>query len=303
MSALNTGNIAKLLWPGLHAIWGSEYTDYPTEYTELFDTASSDKQYEEDQLIRGLGLAPRKTEGAATVYESLSQGYTSRYTHVAYSLGFMITREAMADNQYKGKALKAMRMLARSFRQTKETVAANVYNRAHDTNYTGGDGSAMCVTDHATAVGTFSNRLATAADFSESALEDLCIQIANATDEAGLKIKLMPKKLIIPTALMFEAARVLKSVGQNDTANNAINALRSLGMFQDGATVNHYLDDPDAFFIKTDVPEGMRHFEREAPEFGQDNDFDTSNLKYKGYERYSFGWTDPRGVFSNGGGA
>lgn len=303
MSAVNTGNIAKLLWPGLNAIWGSDYTDYPTEYTDLFETASSDKAYEEDVLLRGLGLAPRKTEGSATVYENTSQGITSRYTHVAYSLGFMITREALADNQYKTKALKAMRMLARSFRQTKETVAANVYNRAHDTNYTGGDGSALCVTTHSTYAGNQSNRLATAADFSESALEDLVIQIANAVDESGLRIKLMPKKLIIPTALMFEATRVLKSIGQNDTANNAINALRSMGMFSDGATVNHYLDDPDAFFIKTDVPEGMRHFVREAPEFAQDNDFDTSNLKYKGYERYSFGWSDFRGVYSNGGGA
>jgi len=302
MSAVNTGNIAKLLWPGLHAIWG-EYKDHPVEYKELFDTSSSDKQYEEDQLLRGLGLAPRKSEGAATVYDSTSQGITSRYTHAAYSLGFMLTREALADNQYKGKALKAMKMLARSFRQTKETVAANVYNRAHDTNYVGGDGSALCVTTHSTYSGNQSNRLAIAADFSESALEDLCVQIANAVDESGLKIALQPSKLLIPTALMFEAARVLKSVGQNDSANNAINALRSMGMFSEGAKVNHYFDDPDAFFVKTDVPEGMRHFEREAPEFAQDNDFDTSNLKYKGYERYSFGWTDFRGVFSNGGGA
>lgn len=302
MSAVNTGNIAKLLWPGLHAIWG-EYKDHPVEYKELFDTSSSDKQYEEDQLLRGLGLAPRKAEGSATVYDTTAQGITSRYTHAAYSLGFMLTREALADNQYKGKALKAMKMLARSFRQTKETVAANVYNRAHDTNYVGGDGSALCVTTHATFSGTQSNRLTTAADFSESALEDLCVQIANAVDETGLKIALQPSKLLIPTALMFEAARVLKSVGQNDSANNAINALRSMGMFSEGAKVNHYFDDPDAFFVKTDVPEGMRHFEREAPEFAQDNDFDTSNLKYKGYERYSFGWTDFRGVYSNGGGA
>jgi len=302
MSALNTGNIAKLLWPGLNQIWG-EYTDHPLEYKELFDTYTSDKAYEEDVLIRGLGLAPRKAEGSATVYDNTSQGITSRYTHVAYSLGFMITREAMKDNQYKSKALKAMRMLTRSFRQTKETVAANVYNRAHDTNYTGGDGSAMCVTTHSTYAGLQSNRLAVAADFSESALEDLCVQISNAVDESGLKIALKPEKLLIPTALQFEAARVLKSVGQNDSANNAINALRSMGMFQDGAKVNHYFDDPDAFFIKTDATDGMKHFEREAPEFEQDNDFDTSNLKYKGYERNSFGWTDFRGVYSNGGGA
>lgn len=302
MSATNTGNIAKLLWPGLNAIWGS-YKDHPGEYTELFDTVSSDKAYEEDQLVPGLGLAPIKTEGGATSYDTLSQGITSRYTHVAYSLGFMITREAMADNQYKSKALKAMKMLARSFKQTKETVAANVYNRAHTSGYTFGDGSLLCVTNHSTLAGSQSNRLTTAADFSEAAVEDLCVIINNAVDERGLKIALMPRKLLIPTALQFEAARVLKSVGQNDTANNAINAIRSLGIFPDGASINHYFDDTDAFFIRTDAPDGMKHFEREAPEFAQDNDFDTSNLKYKGYERYSMGVTDFRGVYSNGGGA
>lgn len=303
MSAVNTGNIAKLLWPGLSQIWGSDYTDYPVEYKELFDTASSDKAYEEDQLVRGLGLAPRKPEGSATLYDTTAQGITSRYTHVAYSLGFMLTREALADNQYKAKALKATKMLARAGRQTKETVAANIYNRAHDANYTYGDGSALCVTNHSTFSGSQSNRLATAADFSESALEDLCVQIANAVDESGLKIALKPSKLLIPTALMFEAARVLKSVGQNDSANNAINALRSMGMFSEGAKVNHYFDDPDAFFVRTDLTDAVRHFEREAPDFTQDNDFDTSNLKYKFYERYSFGATDFRGLYSNGGGA
>lgn len=302
MSATSTANIAKLLAPGLNAIWG-EYKDYQGEYRDLFETQSSSKAYEEDQLIPGLGLAPIKTQGAATTYDTLSQGITSRYTHVAYSLGFILTREALDDNQYKGKALKAMKMLARSFRQTKEIVAANVYNRAHTAGYTGGDGSVLCVTTHSTLAGSQSNRLTTAADLSEASVEDLCILIANATDERGLKIKLMPKKLIIPTALMFEATRVLKSVGQNDTANNATNAIRSMGLFTEGASVNHYLDDTDAFFIRTDVDQGMIHFERTAPEFGQDNDFDTSNLKYKGYERNSFGWTDFRGVYSNGGGA
>lgn len=302
MSALNTGNIAKLLAPGLNAIWG-EYKDHAMEFKDLFDTQSSEKAYEEDQLMPGLGLAPIKAQGAATAYDTLSQGITSRYTHVAYSLGFVITREAIADNQYKGKALKAMKMLARSFRQTKETVAANVYNRAHTSGYTGGDGSLLCVTNHSTLAGSQSNRLTTAADMSESSIEDLCIVMGNAVDERGLKIKLMPKALIYPTALRFDAARILKSVGQNDSANNAINALRSEGLFQDGGKMNHYLDDTDAFFIRSDAEQGMVHFEREAPEFGQDNDFDTSNLKYKGYERNSFGWTDFRGVYSNGGGA
>lgn len=302
MSATNTGNIAKLLWPGLNAIWG-EYKDYDGEFKDLFDTQSSDKAYEEDQLIPGLGLAPIKTQGAAVSYDTLSQGITSRYTHVAYALGFILTREALDDNQYKGKALKAMKMLARSFRQTKETVAANVYNRAHTSGYTFGDGQLLCVTTHPTIGGNQSNRLTTAADLSEAALEDLCVLIGQAQDERGLKVKLMPKSLHIPVQLQFEAVRILKSLGQNDSANNAVNALRSMGLFSDGAKINHYFDDADAFFVRTDAEQGMTHFERTAPEFAQDNDFDTSNLKYKGYERYSFGATDFRGVFSNGGGA
>jgi hypothetical protein len=302
MTAVNTGNIAKLLWPGLNAIWG-EYKDHPGEYTDLFDIVSSSKAYEEDQLLRGLGLAPIKTEGAATQYDGTSQGLTSRYTHLAYSLGFVVTREAMEDNQYKSKALRAMKMLARSFKQTKETVSANVYNRAHNSSYTGADGVVLCSTAHPTYSGNQSNTLATAADFSEAAVEDLCVQINNAIDEQGLKIALMPRKLLIPTALQFEAARVLKSVGQNDTANNAINALKALGIFPDGAAINHYFDDADAFFIRTDAPDGMKMFVRNEAEFAQDNDFDTSNLKYKGYERYSTGWSDFRGVYSNGGGA
>lgn len=302
MSATNTGNIAKLLWPGLNAIWG-EYKDHEMEYKALFDTQSSTKAYEEDQLIPGLGLAPIKTEGAAVSYDTLSQGLTSRYTHVAYSLGFILTREALDDNQYKSKALKAMKMLARSFRQTKEIVGANVYNRGHNASYLGADGVVLFSTAHPTLAGSQSNRLTTAADMSEASVEDLVVLMSNAVDERGLKIKLTPKNLIYPTALMFEATRILKSTGQNDTANNATNALRSMGMFTDGGQVNHYLDDSDAFYIRTDVEQGMVHFERTAPEFAQDNDFDTSNLKYKGYERNSFGWTDFRGAYSNGGGA
>lgn len=302
MSATNTGAIAKLLWPGLNAIWG-EYKDWPMEYKALFDTQSSSKNYEEDQLIPGLGLAPIKPEGSSVSYDTLSQGLTSRYTHVAYALGFIITREAIADNQYKSKALKAMKMLARSFRQTKETVGANVYNRAHNSSYTFADGKVLCATDHPTLAGSQSNRLTTAADLSEASVEDLVTLIGQAKDERGLRVMLQPKSLHVPVELRFEAIRILESMGQNDTANNATNALRAEGLFRDGANVHHYFDDADAFFIRTDAEQGMIHFEREAPEFAQDNDFDTYNLKYKGYERYSFGNTDFRGVYSNGGGA
>jgi hypothetical protein len=301
MSAINTGNIAKLLWPGLNAVWGSDYVEHPQEWGDLFDTESSDKAYEEDQLMPGFGLAPTKTEGQPTTYDSTSQGYTSRYTHVAYGLGFIVTREAIGDNQYKSKALRGTRDLAFSFRQTKENVAANVYNRAFNSSYTGGDGSALCVSTHSTLAGNLSNVLSASADLSEASLEDMVVNIMNAVNERGLRISLMPKSLIIPPALVFEATRILKSQLQNDTANNAINALRSMGLFPEGAKVNHYLTDTDAWFVRTNAPNGMKYFSRDAAEFAQDNDFDTSNLKYKGYERYSFGWTDWRGVYGSAG--
>jgi hypothetical protein len=242
-----------------------------------------------------------KPQGSATVYDTMAQGITSRYTHVAYSLGFVVTREAIQDNLYEKAAIRGTKKLARSFKQTKENVAANIYNRATNGSYTYGDGVALLSTAHPTLSGNQSNMLATAADMSEAALEDLVVQTMNAVDERGLRIQLMPKSLIVPTALVFEAERILKSVGQNDTANNAINALRSRGVFPEGAKVNHYLTDADAWFIRTDAPDGLKHFEREAAEFDQDNDFDTANLKFKGYERYSFGVTDFRGLYGSQG--
>lgn len=302
MSAFSTGNAAKLLKPGLNVIWGT-YKDHPFEYRDLFEVQESDKQYEEDQLMPGLGLLSVKTEGSPTIYQNTSQGLTTRYTHTAYSSGFMITFEAIRDNQYKGKALKGSKMLMKAARVTKETVAANTYNRAHDSNYLGADGVVLCSTAHPVSAGTQSNRLTTAADFSEAALEDICVLISNMRDDVGLPAALQPKSLHVPTSLQFEAARVLKSLGQNDTANNAINALRSMGLFQDGAKLSHYFDDDDAFFVRTDAEQGMVFFQREAAIFDQDNDFDTKNLKYSVYERYSSGNTDFRGVVSNGGGA
>lgn len=300
---INTGSIAKLLWPGLNSLWGTNYTEHSVEYTDLFDTETSEKAYEEDQLLPGFGLAPIKQEGQGVSYDSTSQGLTSRYTHVTYALGFVITEEAMEDNQYQRNAVRNTKALAFAMRQTKENVAANVYNRAHTAGYTFADGVVLCSTAHSTLAGNQSNRLTTAADLSEASLEDLCVQIMNAVDERGLKISLMPRSLIVPTALSFEATRILKSQLQNDTANNATNALRSMGMFPDGAKVNHYLTDTDAYFVRTNAPDGMKHFSRRAAAFAQDEDFDTSNLKYKASERYSFGNTDFRGVYSNGGGA
>lgn len=301
MSVISTGNIPKLLWPGLNAVWGRNYVEHPVEYTDLFDVETSDKNYEEDVELTGFGLAPIKPQGQAIAYDSESQSTVTRYTHVAYGLGFIITREEMDDNLYEKKGVTRTQALAFSFRQTKENVAANVYNRAFNTSYTGGDGKALCVTDHPSIAGSQSNTLATAADLSEASLEDLSIQIMNATNSKGLRIALQPRSLIVPPALAFEATRILKSQLQNDTANNAINALRAMGLFPEGVKVNHYLTDTDAFFIRTNAPAGMKMFQRVAAEFAQDGDFDTSNLKYKGYERYSVGWTDWRGLYASPG--
>jgi hypothetical protein len=301
MTAMNTGNIAKLLWPGLNAVWGTDYTEWPAEWRDLVDSDTSEKNYEEDQLMPGFGLAPIKDQGSATSYDSTSQGYTTRYTHVAYGLGFIVTREAIDDNQYKSKALRGTKDLAFSFRQTKENVVANLYNRAFNSSYTFGDSSALCVSTHSTIAGNQSNVLSASADLSEASLEDMCVNVANTVNERGLRISLMPKSLVVPTGLMFEAQRILKSQLQNDTANNAINAMRSMGLFPEGAKVNHYLTDNDAWFVRTNAPNGLKLFQRVAPEFAQDNDFDTSNLKYKGYERYSVGATDWRALFGSPG--
>lgn len=301
MSVVSTGSIAKLLWPGLNARWGLGYNEHSKEYTDLFDVFDSDKAYEEDQELTGFGLAPVKPQGQATQYDTMSQGVTTRYTHAAYSLGFIITHEAIADNQYEKIGMQRTGSLAFSMRQTKENVAANVYNRAFNSSYTGGDGKELLATDHPSLNGNWSNELATAADLSEASLEDLVIQIGNAVNARGLRISIKPKALVIPVNLQFEAARILKSVGQSGTANNDINALRTMGAFPDGVKVNHYLTDTDAFFIRTDAPDGLKLFQREAAEFKQDGDFDTDNLKYKSYERYSTGWTDPRGLYGTSG--
>jgi hypothetical protein len=301
MSVITTGNVAKLLWPGLNARWGANYTEFPKEYTDLVDTFSSDMQYEEDQEVTGFGLAPIKPQGQATVYDTMQQGVTTRYTHIAYSLGFIITREAIDDNQYEKVGMSRTGSLGFSMRQTKENVVANLYNRAFSTSYPIGDAAALISTAHPTLGGNQANKMATDADLSESALEDLVILIGLATNSRGLRISLQPKSLVVPVQLQFEAARILKSVQQNDTANNAINALRSMGAFPDGIKVNHYLTDTDAFFLRTNAPEGLKLFQRNEAEFKQDGDFDTDNLKYKAYERYSVGCSDWRSLYGSAG--
>lgn len=301
MSVISTGNIAKLLWPGLNARWGANYTEFPKEYTDLVDVFTSDMTYEEDQELTGFGLAPIKPQGQATTYDTMQQGVTTRYTHVAYSLGFVITREAMDDNQYEKVGMSRTGSLAFSMRQTKENVVANLYNRAFSTSYPIGDAAAMISTAHPTLAGNQANKMGTDADLSEAALEDLVILIGQAQNSRGLRISLQAKSLIIPVQLQFEAARILKSVQQSGTANNDINALRSMGAFTDGVKVNHYLTDADAFFIRTNAPEGLKLFQRTEAEFKQDGDFDTDNLKYKAYERYAVGCSDWRSIFGSQG--
>lgn len=302
MTVITTGAHPKFLMPGLNAVWGKNYTDYPTEYPDLFDVQSSDMAYEEDVEEPGFGLVPVKPQGQAITYTSNSQQTVTRYTHVAFGMGFIITHEEWMDNLYEKRGISRTQRLARSFRLTKETVAANVYNRAHTSGYTGGDGVVLCSTSHPCLNGNQSNRLSTAADLSEASLEDLCIQIMGAVDSQGMNIKLMPKALIIPKEEVFNAERILKSLLQSDSAQNSVNALRSTGIIP-AVHVNHFLTDTDAVFIRTDAPDGMKLFEREKAQFAEDGDFETGNQKYKGYERYSAGWSDFRGCFSNGGGA
>lgn len=299
---INTSSHPKALWPGVKAWWGKAYDDHQTEYTDLFETFSSDKAYEEDVQIVGFGLVPEKAQGAAVTYDSEVQGFTTRFTHVAYAMGYIVTHEELKDDLYSEVSQTRASSLARGFRQTKERIGANVYNRAFNSSYTGGDGVELISTAHPnTSGGTYSNKLTVAADLSEASLEDMLIQVMNATDDRGLLINLMPKSLHVATANWFNANRILNTVYQVGTANNDINVIKATSAIPMGAKLNHYFTDADAWFVRTNVPNGMKHFEREAMQFDQDNDFDTMNAKAKGYERYSFGWTDPRAVFGSEG--
>jgi hypothetical protein len=297
-----TSNHPKALWPGVKAWWGRAYDDHQTEYTDLFDTFGSDKSYEEDVQITGFGLAPIKAQGAAVTYDSEVQGPTTRYTHIAYALGYIVTHEELKDNLYSEVSNTRAASLARGFRQTKERNGSGVYNRAFTSGYTGGDGIVLCSTAHVnTSGGTWSNRLAVDADLSETALEDMITQIMQATDDRGLLINLMPKSLHIAPANWFNANRILKSVYQTGTGNNDVNVVKATNALPMGIKLNHYFTAPQAWFLRTNVANGMKYFEREAISFTQDNDFDTMNAKAKGYERYTFGWTDPRAVYGSNG--
>jgi hypothetical protein len=300
MGVITTGNIPALLWPGLNAVWGDSYKDWPKKYEDLFEIKDSEMNYEEDVELPGFGLAPVKPQGSSIIYDTTQQQTKSRYQHVAYALGFIVTHEEMKDNLYLKNSTMKTKALGRSMRQTVENVGANVYNRGFNSSFAGGDGQPLFSASHPTPNGSQSNLL-TAADLTEAALEDAVTQIMNAVDARGLRISLMPKSLHVATANWAEAARILKSLLTPDSGNNAINALRSEGYFPDGAKINPYFTDADAYFIRTDVENGMTFFWRERPEFAQDGDFDTSNLKYKAYQRFSAGWSDFRGAYGSAG--
>jgi hypothetical protein len=301
MSVINSGSFAKALWPGVNAWYGKEYDEYPVEFTSLFEKNSSTRAFEEDVGISSFGLAVVKPEGSPISYDTERQAFITRYQHVVYALGFVITREMMEDDQYDVVGARKAQGLAFSMRQTKEIVAANVYNRAFNSSYTGGDGVSMVNASHANiAGGTWSNQIATAADLSEAALEQACIDIAGFTNDRGLLIGVRPKSLVISRYLPFEAKRILNSNGRVGTDNNDLNAIQNMAMIPE-TVVNHYLTDTDAWFIRTNVKTGLKYFERRADGFDMDNDWDTENAKFKATARYSFGWTDPRAIYGSAG--
>ena len=301
MAVITTGSAPKSLWPGIHSWWGQNYNEHGMECYDLFDFRPSDKAYEEIVEVIGFGLAPEKEQGTSIQYADWRQGAVNRFTNRAYALGFIVTYEEMKDNLYEELVMQRTQRLAFSGRTTKEIVAANVYNRGFNTNFTFGDGKALIVTDHPTDDGTQSNRLAVDADLSEQSLEDLVIQISNAKDAAGLQIALRPQTLHIPTQLQFVAERILGSVLQNDSANNAINALKAMGSIPGGWKMNHYFSDTDAWFVRTDTVDGMVAFQREEMDYAEDNDFDTKNMKYAFYERWVPGVGDFRGIYGSQG--
>jgi hypothetical protein len=279
----------------MHAFFGTTYGEYQEEWRHLIEVQKSSKNYEEDTLVTGFGQLPVKPEGATVTYDSETQGFTKRYTHTVWALGYIVTQEEMEDNLYEVVSKKRIKRLAFSARQTKENIVANVYNRAFNASYTGGDSQTLLSTTHTATSGNYSNKLATDADLSQASLEDIMVQIAQAKNDRGHVINLSPKMLIVPPNEMFNAKRILKSELQSDNANHAINALKGMIDFR----VNHYLTSTDAWFVRTDASQGLQLFERRALNFTQDNDFDTENAKAKCSFRMSVGWSDPRGIYGS----
>ena len=299
--AISRAQLTKELEPGLNALFGMEYKNYENQHTQIYSIETSDRAFEEEVMESGFGEAPVKTEGAGVTYDQAQEVYTARYTHETIALAFSLTEEAVEDNLYDRLGARYTKALARSMAQTKQIKAAAILNGAFTTSI-GGDGVVLCSTSHPTLSGpNLSNTLATAADLSETSLEQSLIDISAFTDERGLKIAVQGLKLIIPKELQFTADRILKSTLRTATADNDINAILNMGMVPQGYTVNNFLTDPDAYFIKTDAPNGMKMFTRVAMKTGFEGDFDTGNVRYKARERYSFGFSDPRGIFGSPG--
>ena len=299
--AISRQQLVKELEPGLNALFGLEYKRYENQHAEIYDVENSDRAFEEEVMLSGFGNAQGKAEGSGVSFDDAQETFTSRYNHETIALAFAITEEAIEDNLYDRLASRYTKALARSMANTKQVKAAAVLNNAFNAAFAGGDGKELCATDHPTVAGSFSNELGTSADLNETSLEQSLIDIAKMTDERGLKIAARGVKMIIPSELQFTAERLMKSAGRTGTADNDINAIGSMGMVPQGYVVNNYLTDTDAFFIKTDVPNGMKMFVRAPLKTAMEGDFDTGNVRYKARERYSFGFSDPRGIFGSPG--
>lgn len=299
--AISRAQLLKELLPGLNALFGLEYKQYAEEHKEIYESESSERSFEEEVKLSGFSAAPVKTEGQAIVYDNAQEAWTARYNHETIALGFSITEEAMEDNLYDSLSRRYTKALARAMAYTKQVKAATILNNAF-TSGTGGDGVYLCSTAHPlVSGGTNSNTFSTQADLNETSLEAAVIQIAGWTDERGLLIAAKPKKLIIPPSLMFVAKRLLDTELRVGTSDNDINAIKAMGSIPQGYKVNHWLTDTDAWFLMTDVPNGLKHFTRTALSNSMDGDFDTGNVRYKARERYSFGWSDPLGIFGSSG--
>ena len=302
MAAISRANELKQLLPGLNALFGEEYNRYENEHEEIYVTENSERSFEEELKLSGFGAAPVKDEGSAITYDTAQESFVARYTHETIGLGFSITEEAMEDNLYVSVSARYTKALARAMSYTKQVKAAYPLNNGFSTTFSSGDGVALFSTAHPLVNGgTNSNRPSTGADLNETSLEDAIIQIGKYVDERGLKIAAKARKLIIPSDLQFVATRLLQSDYRVGTADNDINAVKTNGVIPEGYSVNHYLTDTNAFFITTDVPDGMKHFVRAPMTTTMDGDFDTGNVRYKARERYSFGVSDPLGIFGSPG--
>ena len=301
MAVMSRANLLKELLPGLNALFGLEYEGYENEHADIYETENSDRSFEEEVKLSGFGAAPVKQEGASISYDVAQESFTARFNHETVAMGFSITEEAMEDNLYDSLSARYTKALARAMAYTKQTKAASLLNTGFDT-FTSGDGAFLFSASHGTvAGGNNRNQPSVAADLNETSLENAIIDIAAFTDERGLLIAARPRTLIVPPALMFTADRLLETTQRVGTSDNDINSIRNMGAIPGGYAVNHYLTDTNAFYIITDIPNGMKHFERTSLETSMDGDFDTGNVRYKARERYSFGVSDPLGIYGSPG--